>query len=326
MKFLRAYPASRLASPLLAALGTVWLFLTPPLLAGEAAGEQRTFASADAAITGLREAVKANDQTALNEIFGPDLKKLLTGDAVQDTNNFQKFSAAITEKCESKREGENRIILEIGSEGWAFPIPLVKMEGQWYFDTFAGQDEIINRHIGRDELNAIGVCEAFVEAQRKYFEQDPEGSGTRHYAARFKSTPGKKDGLFWESSGSANASPFADIVAEARAEGYGQQKDQAGARHPYHGYFFNILTRQGSAAPGGRKNYLAGGQLTGGFALIAYPDRWDKSGIMTFIVGPDGKIYQRSLGKGTVASASAITEYNPDRKWTLVADKGIVEK
>ncbi len=285
---------------------------------------QRMFASPEDAIKALLETVKIHDKAVLHEIFGPDAHELLTGDQVQDANNFQSFATALEEKCMPEPEGDNKVILNIGSKNWPFPIPLVKKDGQWFFDTDAGREEIVNRHIGHDELNAIGVCRAYVEAQRTYFSQDPDGSGVRQYAQKFRSTPGKKDGLYWKTTGLEPASPLGALVAEAHAEGYTRQKPGE-APKPFHGYLFKILTRQGQAAPGGKKNYLTHGDMTGGFALVAYPAIWDKSGIMTFIVGQDGMVYQANLGEKTVQIAIKMSQYDPDDKWKPVQDQGISE-
>jgi hypothetical protein len=198
------------------------------------------------------------------------------------------------------------------------PIPLVKADGQWHFDTAAGKEEIINRHIGKDELHAIGVCRAYVAAQRQYAGANSEAT---KYAQKFKSTAGMKDGLYWPAVGEEPASPFGPLVAQAHLEGFGP-KMGTGVK-PFHGYYFRILTCQGKDAPGGKMNYMSGGNLTGGFALVAYPEHWDRSGIMTFIVNQDGKVYQRNLGEKTSQIAGAMKEYNPDSEWTLVQDEGV---
>jgi hypothetical protein len=210
--------------------------------------------------------------------------------------------------------------LEVGTNDWPMPIPLVKADGQWRFDTAAGKEEIINRHIGKDELCAIGVCRAYVTAQRQYANLDA-GAGGSKYALKFKSTPGAKDGLYWPPVENEPASPFGPLVAEAHAEGYVHHTGSG--PHPFHGYYFRILTRQGKDAPGGKMNYMSHGQLTGGFALVAYPEHWNQSGIMTFIVNQDGNIYQSNLGEKTSRIATAIKQYNPDSEWTLVQDEGV---
>jgi hypothetical protein len=287
-----------------------------------AAVAQRSFASPEEAIKALLDATQAKDKAALNQIFGPDAKLLLTGDEVQDANNSAKFAKALAENCQQMPEADGKITLEVGTNNWPFPIPLVKTNSQWLFDTDAGKEEIINRHIGRDELNAIGVCGAYVDAQRQYATLNANGSGTMKYALKFKSTPGTKDGLYWEAATGEAASPFGPLVAEAHVEGYGSK--EGSGHHPFHGYFFRILTRQGKDAPGGKMNYISHGNLTKGFALVAWPEHWDQSGIMTFIVNQDGKIYQRNLGEKTAQIARSMKEYNPDSQWTLVQDQGIL--
>jgi hypothetical protein len=282
---------------------------------------QRLFASPDEAVKALRAATQAKDRAALREIFGPEFDELLTGDEVQDGNNAQRFATAMAQGCVPVNEGEDKITLEVGTNSWPMPIPLVKADGQWHFDTAAGKEEIVNRHIGKDELHAIGVCRAYVAAQRQYASANPDAGGGANYAQKFKSAPGKKDGLYWPPAENQPASPFGPLVAEAHAEGYG--RNTGAGPHPFHGYYFRILTRQGKAAPGGKMDYMSHGNLTGGFALVAYPEHWDQSGIMTFIVNQDGKVYQRNLGEKTSRVAGAMKEYNPNRQWTLVPDEGV---
>src|ERR1700677_974205 len=277
---------------------------------------QRLFASPDEAVKALRTAVESADKGALGEIFGPEYQELSTGDAVQDAHNAKRFAAAMEQGCNPVKEGEDKITLEVGTDNWPMPIPLVEADGQWHFDTAAGKEEIINRHIGKDELHAIGVCRAYVAAQRDYATENlSEGAGVK-YAQKFKSTPGRKDGLYWPAAENEAASPFGPLVAEAHVEGYTVNKSTG--PHPFHGYYFRILTRQGEAAPGGKMNYKSGGRLTGGFALVAYPEHWDQSGIMTFTVNQDGKVFQRNLGEKTLRIAKEMKEYNPDSEWTLV--------
>jgi hypothetical protein len=296
--------------------------LPADLHAGETNDLQRLFTSPDEAVKALQSATEAKDIAALQEIFGPEYQQLSTGDKVQDANNAQRFATAMAQGCNPVQEGDDKIILEVGTNNWPMPIPLVKTNGQWYFDTTAGKEEIINRHIGKDELCAIGVCRAYVIAQRQYAGANPDASGRTNYAQKFKSTPGKKDGLYWPAAENEPASPFGPLVAEAHAEGYFHHK--GAGPHPFHGYYFRILTRQGEAAPGGKINYLSHGDLTEGFALVAYPEHWDQSGIMTFIVNQDGKVFQQNLGEKTSWIARALKEYNPDSEWTLVQDEGVL--
>jgi hypothetical protein len=291
--------------------------VAPPVVA------QRLFASPDEAIKALQAATEAKDKPALQEIFGPEVQGLLTGDPVQDANNAQRFAAAMAQGCNPVNEGEDKITLEVGTNNWPMPIPLVKTNGQWYFDTAAGKEEIIDRHIGKDELCAIGVCRAYVIAQKQYAKVNPNVGGGEEYAQKFKSSPGKRDGLYWPVTENEPASPFGPLVAEAHVEGYFHHSGTG--PHPFHGYYFRILTKQGEAAPGGKMNYMSEGILAGGFALVAYPEHWDQSGIMTFIVNQDGKVYQQNFGEKTSKIAGRLKEYNPDSEWTLVQDEGVLE-
>jgi Protein of unknown function (DUF2950) len=283
---------------------------------------QRLFASPDEAVKALQTAIEAKDKAALDELFGPEVDGLLTGDHVQDANNAQRFATALAQSCKAVKEGEDKITLEVGTNNWPMAIPLVKADGQWHFDTAAGKEEIINRHIGKDEFHAIGVCRAYVAAQVQYANVKPKVGGGANYAQKFKSTPGKQDGLYWASAENEPASPFGPLVAEAHAEGYVRNKGMG--PQPFHGYCFKILTQQGEAAPGGKMNYLSEGILAAGFALVAYPEHWDQSGIMTFIVNQDGKVFQRNFGETTSQTAEAMKEYNPNSEWALVPDEGVL--
>jgi hypothetical protein len=278
--------------------------------------KQQMFATPDDAVKALRAAAEANDRPALNQIFGPLFESLQTGDKVQEAHNTHRFAEAMYKGYNLDQQSDKEVIVNVGTNGWPMPIPLVKTNGQWYFDTAAGRDEIINRHIGKDELTAIGVCRDYVQAQRE-FAQMNKGI----YAQKFKSTPGKKDGLYWPARAGEQSSPFDALVAEAYTEGYGAH--HGSGQHPYHGYYFKILTAQGPAAPGGHKDYLSNEKLKDGFALVAYPEKWGQSGIMTFMVNQDGKVYQQDLGEETDHLAPRIKDYDPDANWALVQDQGI---
>jgi hypothetical protein len=294
----------------------------PDAIPANPAITEQLFASPDEAVKALQTAAEAKDQAALRTIFGPEFSELLTGDKVQDANNAQRFAAAMAQGCNQVKDGDDKITLEVGTNNWPYPMPLVKADGQWHFDTAAGKEEIINRHIGKDELCAIGVCRTYVTAQRQYSSANPGNAGVMSFAQKFKSTPGQKDGLYWPAAEGEAASPFGPLVAEVHAEGY--VTHSSAGPHPFHGYYFKILTRQGGAASGGKMDYMSHGNLTGGFALVAYPEHWDQSGIMTFIVGQDGKVFQQNLGEKTLRIAGAMKEYNPDDEWTLVPDEGIL--
>jgi len=314
---------------IIAMLAGAWNVLSADLSAAPPNGTQtkpvvaqRLFASPDEAVKALQAATEGKDKVALNEIFGSEVKELLTGDEVQDAHNAQKFAAAMAEGYTLVKDGDDTMTIEVGTKKWPLPIPLVKENGQWYFNTAAGKEEIINRHIGKDELHAIGVCRAYVTAQQQYSAMNPDASQGIKYAQKFKSTPGQKDGLYWSSADNERTSPFGPLVAEANAEGYiGNKKS---GPHPFHGYCFRIITKQWKAAPDGKMNYMDHGNLTKGFALVAYPVHWDQSGIMTFIVNQKGQVFQRNLGEKTSRIAAAINEYNPDSEWTLVKDEGVV--
>jgi len=276
---------------------------------------QQTFASPDDAVKALRATVEANDRTALAQIFGPEFQSLQTGDKVQDANNTRRFANAMAVSCHLDKQSDSEFFVAVGTNDYPMAIPLVQANGQWYFDTAAGKEEIINRHIGKDELTAIGVCRAYVKAQEIF------AMNNGVYAQKFKSSPGQVDGLYWPDTLGEPPSPFDALVAEAHAEGYGGH--HGNAPHAFHGYYFKILTRQGGAAPGGKADYMTNAQLTKGFALVAYPENWNQSGVMTFIVGSDGKVYQRNFGEKTSRIAPRIKEYNPDEHWTLVQDQGV---
>ncbi|MDB6015674.1 MAG: hypothetical protein JWR19_163 [Pedosphaera sp.] len=312
---------TRLLATALVSLTTVILAAQLHAKESKAAAPQKLFVSPDEATKTLLAAAQAADKPAMHEIFGPEVQDLLTGDEAQDKANFEGFSRALAAACVQVPEGNDRVMLNIGTNNWPFPIPLVKKEGHWFFDTAAGREEIINRHIGRDELNAIGACRAYVVAQQAYYGKDRDGSGVLKYALKFKSSPGKADGLYW--SPTNGPSPLSALVAEAHAEGYGF--NQKGGPQAFHGYLFRILTSQGDAAPGGKSNYLVQGNLTAGFALVAYPEQSGKSGIMTFIVNQEGKIYQQDLGEKTTRIAARMTQYNPDNNWKLVPEPGLFE-
>ncbi len=245
MKF--ANQSTRFSSILtISLLAFAWATFPAQVHAAGSSDAQQSFPTSEAAIAALQTAVAANDRAALARLFGPEFNELMTGDKVQDANNMKKFAADVAERCHPVKDGDDKITLEIGSDNWPMPIPLVQADGQWHFDTPAGKEEIINRHIGKDELTAIGVCRTYVTAQRKYASENP-GGGV--YAQHFKSSPGKKDGLYWAAANNEPPSPFGPLVAEAQAEGYVLHKKGTGP-HPFHGYYFRILTQQGETAHG----------------------------------------------------------------------------
>jgi hypothetical protein len=210
------------------------------------------------------------------------------------------------------------VTLTVGDEEWPLPIPLVKADGGWQFDTDAGDDEILSRRIGRNELSTIQVCLAIVDAQREYAEMNVDGSGPGQYAQRFLSQPDKHDGLYWPTAEGAEPSPLGELVSAAAEEGYDVSPPPTEAPRPYHGYLYRILKSQGPDARGGAQDYLDSGRMTRGFGVVAFPADYGNSGIKTFLVDQDGIVYQRDLGADTERIASAMTAFNPDSSWDVV--------
>ena len=289
------------------------------LLCSAASGvaAQQAFKTPDEAASALVRAAEASDMKALVTVLGPDGEDVVaSGDEVADAATREKFVAAYNAKHQITLEGDNKAIMVIGQEDFPLPIPIVRKDGMWRFDTAAGVDEILFRRIGKNELDAIQACLAYVDAQNEYAEKDRTGAGINTYAQRIISQPGKKDGLFWPASRGEEESPLGELVAEATAQGY----RVGGGRTPYHGYYFKILTKQGPAAPGGELDYIVNGKMIGGFALVAYPAEYRNSGVMTFIVNHTGDIFQKDLGPNTARVAERMTSYNPDATWQKVSD------
>ncbi len=270
---------------------------------------QKTFASPADAGAAFLEAAKSADNGKLVEVFGPDaVEVLLSGDAVQDRNALQDLAAAYGQMHRWRQIKVGGEMLAVGADNYLFPIPLGQNpSGQWYFDTAAGKDEILARHIGKDELSAIAALGAVCNAQAQYFIRTHDGDKVKQYAQKFVSDAGKQNGLYWPTAGSEDLSPLDGVGAFAKAAGY----TDASKTQPFNGYFFRILTGQGDTARGGTKNYLVNGKLTGGFAVLAWPAEYRNSGIMTFMVGKDGVVYQKDLGEKTAAIAPGFAEYNP---------------
>jgi len=301
-----------------------WLLVLGPGLALPvcvSAADEQTFATPQDAVNALVAAAQNDDTNALHTIFGPVGRELVSPDVVQATEGFKLFVQHLTEKTQLITNSDVNLTLEIGTNGWPFPIPLVKQDGQWFFDTAAGKEEVLNRRIGRNEIGAIHVCRAYVEAQREYASEDRNGDGILEYAQHLRSTPGQHDGLYWPAKPGEGLSPLGPLVAQAHGEGYrGRNKIMTNEEAPYHGYYFKILSRQGKHSPVGKYNYIINGRMIAGFALVAWPAEWGNSGVMTFIVNQQGKVYQKNLGPKTAKIAAAMTAYNPDDTWTLVPD------
>jgi hypothetical protein len=286
------------------------------------AGAQEAFKTPEDAASALVSAAKAGDMKALATVLGPDGDAIVSsGDKVADATTRQNFVAAYEAKHQITIEGDNNATLVVGNDDYPLPIPIVRKDGVWRFDTVAGRREILARRIGKDELDAIQSCLAYVDAQNDYAANDRTGAGTGVYAQRIVSRPGKKDGLYWPTSQGEGPSPLGELVAEATAQGYRVGTGQT----PYHGYYFKILTKQGAAALGGELEYIVRGKMIGGFALVAYPAEYRNSGVMTFIVSHEGTVFQKDLGPETAKLAERMTSFNPDKTWQKVTDTAPIQ-
>jgi len=283
-----------------------------------AAAAPKSFASLDDAVDAIVGAFRAADRKALVDILGPKGVPLVwSGDNVADRAAFQRFVTAY-DKAHRLEGGGGKVVLYVGDDDYPFAIPLVPDGPQWFWDTDAGDDEILFRRVGRNELATIQVCLAYVDAQREYYSRD-RGAGILEYAQRLESTKGKRDGLYWETRPGERPSPIGPLIAEARAAGY--RKPEPGKRAPYHGYLYHLMLSQGPDAPGGVYDFVVKGHMIGGFALVAYPATYAVSGIMTFMVSHDGIVYQKDLGPRTAQIANAMKTFNPDKTWTKVASE-----
>lgn len=277
-----------------------------------AAGEKR-FDSLDDAVSALVGAFRAEDRKAIVEILGPKGVPIVwSGDNIADRAGFQRFVAAY-DRAHRLQGGGGKVVLYVGDDDYPLPIPLVPDGPRWFWDTDAGDDEILYRRVGRNELATIQVCLAYVDAQREYYSQPHSRDRILEYAQRFGSAPGKRDGLYWPTKPDEPPSPLGDLVVKARGEGYRASKD--GSRTPYHGYFYRILTGQGPNATGGAYDYVARGHMIGGFAMVAFPAEYGVSGVMTFLVNHDGVVYQKDLGANTSRLAEAMKRFDPDSTW-----------
>jgi hypothetical protein len=284
-------------------------------LTSSAAQEER-FDSTNDAVKALTTAVVNKDTNALEVIFGPSVRELVSADPVQASNGLVNFSRRVSEKVAPVSTSDSCVVVDLGWDAWPFPVPLVKQDGKWFFDTDAGKEEILNRRIGRNELNTISVCRAYVEAQHEYAGESHTDEGLLEYAQHLRSTSGQHDGLYWHAEPSEEISPLGPLVAQARGEGYTHDsKILTEKQEPYQGYLFKILTRQGRNAPGGKYNYIINGHMIAGFALVAWPAEWGNSGVMTFIINQQGKVFEKNLGPKTSAIASAMTTFDPGSGW-----------
>ena len=284
---------------------------------------QKTFTTPTAAADALAAAAQKNDAQEMLAILGSSAQDLSSsGDEVADKESRDRFATKYHEMHRFAAIAEGRMILYIGAENWPTPIPLQKSGSQWYFDTASAKQEILYRRIGTNELNVIKVCQAIVNGELDYYAALHDGDSVHQYAPKFSSTPGKHDGLYWKVNSGEPESPIGPLVAEAAMEGYKHHGAEHGQHQPlpFHGYIYRLLTSQGADAPGGAKSYVVDGKMTGGFALVAYPVTYKNSGVMTFVVNQDGRIYQKDLGPQTAQIAAAMVEYNPDKTWQPVEE------
>jgi len=306
----------RILSVLLACAVTVVLFISasaPDSLAAE--GLQTRFPTPDEAVQALVAASRADDLKTMLAILGPGSKDLIfSGDSVADNASRDKFVASYEQKHSLESRAADIMILHIGTDDWPMPIPIIRKGNSWGFDIGKGKKEVLNRRIGRNELHVIDVINAFVDAQHEYASKDCRGGGTVEFAQRFISSPGSRDGLYWEAKEGEQQSPLGPLIAQAAQEGYSAD----GKLAPFHGYYFKILKGQGNHAKGGAYNYVTKGKMILGFALLAYPAEYGNSGVMTFVVNQEGIIFEKNLGKNTRRLAKAITVYNPDKSWKMV--------
>ena len=280
------------------------------------AQEQSHYATPDEAVDALIAAAASDEPGAMRAVLGPDVEGLRSGDAVADAQERDDFVAAALEAANIEQSSDDEAVLAIGNDDWPFPIPLVRDDQGWRFDTAAGTEELLDRRVGRNELQAIAVLRALVEAQHEYAAEDRNGDGVAEYASMLMSSDGARDGLYWEAGDDEAESPVGRLVAEAVAAGY--SPGESAGPSPYYGYLYRLLKSQGKSAPGGPKDYVRDGRLTGGFAFLAYPAEYGQSGIMTMIVNDSGFMFEQDLGEETATQAAAITEYDPDPSWDPV--------
>jgi hypothetical protein len=307
--------SSRTRGRSLAALVTAFLLAT-----GAAPSAQKHFASPEEALDALVASARANDQKALLGALGAEAKPLLqSGDPVADREALDRFVHAYDEAHTLQKDDDKSAVAKLGKDEWEMPIPIVKDDHGWYYDTAAGKEEVLARRIGNNERSTIQACLAYVDAQREYYTRNPDGKGLLHYAQRVLSTPGKRDGLYWPEKAGEKPSPLGDGFARAKAEGYKQGAQ--GKPVPFHGYYYRILTSQGADAKGGAYDYLAKGLMIGGFALVAFPAEYGTSGVTTFLVNHDGVVYEKDLGPKTRQIAEAMKTFDPGDGWKAVPDE-----
>lgn len=303
------------ALPLAGSGASVWAQTLPP---------QKLYASPEDALADLVAAAKIEDRTRLREIFGPDVQELLSPDPVQQSQDFVSFTANVAVKSRLVKADDSRYTFTIGDYDYQFPVPIVRSGDRWRFDTRAGIDELLTRRVGENETRTILTCRAYAAAQWDYFEDgDWDNDLVHEYAQKFLSSPGQKDGLYWPTSSREEPSPLGPLVVRAAFEGYSRKRDAQNnvQQTPYHGYYFHILKAQGGHAPGGAHGYVVNGNMIGGFALVAYPAKYGSTGVMTFIVNQQGRVYEKDLGANTGTVAAAMSAYDPDPTWKPTVER-----
>lgn len=284
------------------------------------AADQKTFATPSEAVQALVKAAEDANQEEMVAVLGDNAKELVySGDPVQDKAGMEGFVKAYKTKHAIIKQDDQTRVLQVGASNWPMPIPIINDGGKWRFDAAAGKQELLYRRIGHNELGAIAACHGYIDAQQDYASVGHDGLPAGIYAQKLMSSPGKQDGLYWETAEGETASPAGPLLADASAEGYTGQ-GLGGKAQPYHGYFYRVLKAQGAAAKGGAKSYSVDGRLAQGVALVAFPAQYRVSGVMTFIINQNGVVYQKDLGEKTAEIAAAMTEYNPDQSWTKVTD------
>lgn len=301
-------------------LSAAALWLAPALWVNGANNIGKTFASPEQAVDALTSALNSRDSNALTAIFGPRFDEIESPDPVQEQNELDDFSQRLNEESRIEPEGGDRYTLEVGKDQYPFAIPIVQTNGAWFFDTDAGDDELLNRRVGRNELDALQSVRAYVDAQREYASKDRNNDQVLQYAQKLMSTPGQKDGLYWPPDVSSEESPLGPLFAEAQSKGYFKNPRTNDTPQPFDGYYFRILTQQGKHAPGGEYSYIINGNMIAGFALVAWPAQYGNSGVMTFIVNQRGVVYQRDLGPDTGKLAADMKTFDPGPGWVPSPD------
>jgi hypothetical protein len=298
------------------AIGTIALIsmLGAASIALAAEAKQKTYATPEEAVKELIASLKSGDAKALMAVLGQGSKDIVeSGDAVADKAARERLVKSYEEANRLEKSGDSKVVLSTGKDNWPFPIPIVKDAAGWRFDAEQGREELLNRRIGRNELSVVQAVLAYVDAQREYYLRNPQGDKLLHYAQKFASAPGKRDGLYFPTKAGERPSPLGPLFTSAKAEGY--SKGEGGSPIVYHGYHYRIIRGQGHSAPGGAYDYVAQGRMIGGFALVAWPASYGNSGVMTFIVNHEGVVYEKDLGPDTPAAVKKITRFNPDKSW-----------